>query len=409
MNSAARVVIVGVATLVVAAVAGAQSQGPNFVVNSANILDDSSIGTVMWNAPGQAQTSDNQYANVNLNAGNISHYLRATGFGFSIPPAAVILGIEVGIEKVAVGGNAFDNAVRVVKAGVIGTTDKSEVPAWPLSDTIVTYGAPNDLWGNTWTPSDINGGGFGAAISVHDSVSGVLARIDAFSITVTYSLCGDGMTAGAEQCDDGNTVSGDCCSSTCQYEASGSPCALDTQPCTTDECNGAGVCSHDDVPHHGCKTAQKAVFLVKDNADNSKDKLVWKWLKGEETTIQNLGTPTGTTAYTLCVYAGTSVAEVATIPGGSGWQQTGTTGFKYKELTGSAAGIQKVILKSGADGKAKAIVKGKGVNLPDPTHPFALDVWAQLVNNTNDICYTTQFKLPNVKKNDNSQFKAKTP
>ena len=30
--------------------------------------------------------------------------------------------------------------------------------------------------------------------------------------------CGDGIVAGAEQCDDGNTLSGDGCSSTCQLE-----------------------------------------------------------------------------------------------------------------------------------------------------------------------------------------------
>ena len=33
------------------------------------------------------------------------------------------------------------------------------------------------------------------------------------------AVCGNGMKTGAEQCDDGNTVSGDCCSATCQAEA----------------------------------------------------------------------------------------------------------------------------------------------------------------------------------------------
>ena len=41
------------------------------------------------------------------------------------------------------------------------------------------------------------------------------------------TTCGDGVKAGTEECDDGNTVSGDLCSSTCRF--SGEPaCVLST-------------------------------------------------------------------------------------------------------------------------------------------------------------------------------------
>jgi cysteine-rich repeat protein len=56
--------------------------------------------------------------------------------------------------------------------------------------------------------------------------------------------CGNGILDPGEQCDDGNNVDGDCCSSTCQFEASGNACASDGNPCTNDVCNGAGVCTH---------------------------------------------------------------------------------------------------------------------------------------------------------------------
>jgi len=58
-----------------------------------------------------------------------------------------------------------------------------------------------------------------------------------------YALvCGDGILDPLEQCDDSNVVDGDCCSSTCQYEASASPCT-DNDACTqTDQCDGAGTC-----------------------------------------------------------------------------------------------------------------------------------------------------------------------
>jgi len=54
--------------------------------------------------------------------------------------------------------------------------------------------------------------------------------------------CGDGILQTGEECDDGNTADGDCCSAGCQYEAAGSLCD-DGQFCTAGEvCDGAGAC-----------------------------------------------------------------------------------------------------------------------------------------------------------------------
>ncbi len=62
--------------------------------------------------------------------------------------------------------------------------------------------------------------------------------------TTIASICGNGVVTGAEQCDDGNTVGGDCCSATCRFEAVDSACASDGNPCTRDVCNGGGACTH---------------------------------------------------------------------------------------------------------------------------------------------------------------------
>jgi cysteine-rich repeat protein len=56
--------------------------------------------------------------------------------------------------------------------------------------------------------------------------------------------CGNGTLETPEQCDDGNTAGGDCCSATCTYEAGFSPCTTDNNVCTVDLCNGTGVCLH---------------------------------------------------------------------------------------------------------------------------------------------------------------------
>jgi cysteine-rich repeat protein len=60
--------------------------------------------------------------------------------------------------------------------------------------------------------------------------------------------CGNGVVQGTEQCDDGNNTNGDCCSSTCEFESEGSPCATDGQACSDDVCDGSGTCTHDPSP-----------------------------------------------------------------------------------------------------------------------------------------------------------------
>ena len=60
--------------------------------------------------------------------------------------------------------------------------------------------------------------------------------------TATPGLCGNSNVDPGEHCDDGNTVGGDCCSATCQFEPAGSTCT-DFNTCTTGEtCNGIGHC-----------------------------------------------------------------------------------------------------------------------------------------------------------------------
>jgi len=56
------------------------------------------------------------------------------------------------------------------------------------------------------------------------------------------ALCGNGVVDPGEECDDGNTVSGDCCSAACFFEQGGCACN-DANVCTDDgTCNGTGTC-----------------------------------------------------------------------------------------------------------------------------------------------------------------------
>jgi cysteine-rich repeat protein len=56
--------------------------------------------------------------------------------------------------------------------------------------------------------------------------------------------CGNGVMGPGEECDDGNTSDGDCCSSSCTLNPAGSPCTSDGESCTVDTCDGAGLCQY---------------------------------------------------------------------------------------------------------------------------------------------------------------------
>lgn len=61
-------------------------------------------------------------------------------------------------------------------------------------------------------------------------------------ISALFALCGNGIPEAGEDCDDGNSLDGDCCSAICTFEASSSVCD-DANVCTVAEvCDGAGAC-----------------------------------------------------------------------------------------------------------------------------------------------------------------------
>lgn len=159
------------------------SQGP---LNAGTLANDSSIGTATWTISGtQGDTS--------LYASEISKYLKVTNFGFSIPNSATISGIIVTVDRVDSSGNGsvYDYRVRIVKNGTIGTTDKSSLIAWSngFYETI-NYGSSSDLWGETWSFSDINSSTFGIAFSAIWTASGKLPALPSLKnikITVHYT------------------------------------------------------------------------------------------------------------------------------------------------------------------------------------------------------------------------------
>jgi len=176
---------IGIACLVFATDSGALSPQ--------TMADDNATGTVAWSSPDNAKASDDVYATSTFNTA-ISHYLKATNFGFSILSGATIDGILVEIEKKAsVAGRVSDTTVKIVKAdATFGTENKALGGTWTTSDTYYSYGSSTDLWDETWTPVDINDADFGVGIS--GSITGGITAIsvDHIRITVYYTEAGGG-------------------------------------------------------------------------------------------------------------------------------------------------------------------------------------------------------------------------
>lgn len=325
------------------------SEGP---LSPGTVVNDAVSGTSLWVTPGNAAISDNLYATT-APGGLPSQYLKATGFNFSIPPVAEITGIEAVIERRSLGGTVFDAAVRIVKGGVVGSTDRAAGGFWPMADATTTYGDDSDLWGETWTPADINAAGFGVAVSATDTFD--TAGVDHITLTVYYTLCGE-------------------------------------------------------APAAGCRTAGKSTLSVTDKTPDTKDKLSWKWTKGESTATGEFADPVNTAVYSLCVYAGTTsalIADALVPPHATKWEPISTKGFRYKDKIPTEDGIQKILVKASIDNKSKATVKGKGTGLPDITPPLSLPVTVQLVNSDSGICWESSYTSLHLKKNEIGKFKAK--
>lgn len=149
--------------------------------------DDASIGTKTWSNPQHITNAGADWAQTIYPGASleISHYLKGTGFGFSIPAASKILGIEVVWERRSnIAGRIQDHAIRIIKGGTIGSSDRSWPGYYANTIRLDRYGSPWDLWGETWMPSDVNAANFGAAMACQVDV-GTSCNAEVYSVEVT--------------------------------------------------------------------------------------------------------------------------------------------------------------------------------------------------------------------------------
>jgi uncharacterized delta-60 repeat protein len=218
-------------------------------------------------------------------------------------------------------------------------------------------------------------------------------------------LCGNGMLDPGEECDDGNALGFDCCSTGCQLDPVGSACDLDGRQCTFDSCDGAGTCTAGG-PAPACRAVTEPLSSqLKIRRRSDGDRLIWRWRHGEFTTIDDFGFPAEFTRFTMCFYAaGSDVGEVS-LPVGAGWtgfpDELNPTQLRYRAQTG----VTQVRLIEGGDGEADILIKGKGVGLGGlPALPLALPAAVRLLNDRGQ-CWGATYDSSQV--NRDTTFSAK--
>ncbi len=222
----------------------------------------------------------------------------------------------------------------------------------------------------------------------------------------TCGACGDGIVDPGQECDDGNTAPGDGCGATCRREACWT-CSGAPSFCQPAAARPAGQCRRPTVP-------KKAVLRITDKAQDKGDLLKWKWTKGQATA--DFGNPLGADEYDLCIYQdsgsrpllfGARAPAGGTCDGKPCWTAKGNGGFKYKNTSGVPGGLVKLLLRPGADGKAKIRARAKGAEVTLPLLPLTLPVLAQLQRIGQPDCWEASYSGAGQIANDAAKFKGK--
>jgi hypothetical protein len=179
--------------------------------------------------------------------------------------------------------------------------------------------------------------------------------------------------------------------------------------------NGIVACSSS--PRNDCKaqTAPRGVFRLTNSTNDARDRLVWRWTKGDATDPSDFGDPLTNTAFALCVYDGSgapqpvaSAISTAQGPCPKGvlcWTAlSNSPTIRYFDGAKSVDGLQEIRLRSGSVGQPRISVRAGGEKLGLPPMPLTPPVTVQL-QSSDAACFSSTYQN-DIKKNDGEKFRA---
>lgn len=156
------------------------------------VADDGRVGTLAWgNTSGALAAKDGkEAATPEMIDKVVTHWLVASGYGIVLPPGALVRGFSVGVVRYAGSTDEIgDYGVALIKGTTIGAP-KSNPGAWPKLVARADYGGPADLWGDTWTATDVTAPTFGVAVAAKGLPAYYEpAYVDHIEVTVHFERC----------------------------------------------------------------------------------------------------------------------------------------------------------------------------------------------------------------------------
>lgn len=170
--------------------------GPLFPGATANLSNaGTSESAEAWVNPGNVVSDNAAEAAITAatyDSPDISQILVASSFGFTVPSGSTIAGITVEVDRRSIIANSGkDFRVQLAKgttfADLVGNNKAVPATIWPTTSAIATYGANNDLWGATWTDSEINASSFAVMLSCQANIANADVGVDFVRVTIEYT------------------------------------------------------------------------------------------------------------------------------------------------------------------------------------------------------------------------------
>ena len=210
------------------------------------------------------------------------------------------------------------------------------------------------------------------------------ADADGIGDACDRQTCGNGTVEIGEACDDGNTDDGDDCPGDCMGTGGG---ACPAQP--------RGDCRLPVAPG-------RSRLSLSDKLNDRRDRLQWRWMRGQATTKAEFGDPLTTDGYHLCIYdAGGLVTQAEAPPGDvcddrrpePCWSEKRQS-FAYIDPDLTPSGIRSLDFKEGRDGRAKIYLRAAGPLFGMPAlDTLTSPVTVQLAS-TNGTCFGATYSAP---------------